>query len=99
MSITVTLILYPHLFWKGPQGSHAAQKSGNTWEFDNYIQGLRNILEFLKIRGKLVKLLEFKHFIPSITKTNKPATAQHFLRYETLRDTGSRKLGKLTVAI
>ena len=50
------------------QGSHASQKSGNTREFDNYVQRPGNTLELKKICGKPGKLFEFKHFIPSIAK-------------------------------
>ena len=67
---------------------------GNTREFDNYVQGPGNTCELKKIHGKTAKLLECKHFIPSIAKT------KHQLRsiFYAMRHTGLRKLGKLTVA-
>ena len=50
------------------QGSHASRKSGNTREFDTYVQGPGNTLEFQEIHEKPGKLLE----IPGNRETRLP---------------------------
>ena len=77
------------------QGSYTFRKSGNIWEFDNYVQGPGNTRELQKICVKLGKLLEFKKFIPSIAKPKQSSYCARFL----CRDpAGSGKLIKFTVA-
>ena len=74
------------------QGSHASRKSGNTWEFDNYVQGPGDTRELQKICGKPGKLSEFKHFIPSIAKTQ---TKQLLSTFSAQRSHWFTKVGKI----